>query len=95
MNFESKKKILNKYKPKILVQNSYTKSVLNQSAILKDLKKDILYLGTSSERSKFISKELAREYLKINKKSKLLDYGFIYEKDKFPQDNITWFLIKK
>lgn len=74
LNFESKKKILNKYKPRILVQNSYTKSILNQSTILKHLKKDILYLGTNSERSKFISKELARKYLNINKNEKVISF---------------------
>lgn len=46
-------------------------------------------------KDKLFKRDFAKEYLKINKKSKLLDYGFIYEKDKFPQDNITWFLIKK
>lgn len=26
---------------------------------------------------------------------KLIDYGFVYRKDKHPQDDITWFLLKK
>lgn len=46
-------------------------------------------------KNKLFKRDFAKEYLKINKKSKLLDYGFVYEKDKFPQDNINWFLIKK
>lgn len=25
----------------------------------------------------------------------LLDYGFVYKRDHFPQDNLTWFLLKK
>jgi len=26
---------------------------------------------------------------------KLVDYGFVYHKDKYPVDNINWFLLKK
>lgn len=26
---------------------------------------------------------------------KIIDYGFVYRYDKFPQDDITWFLLKK
>ena len=46
-------------------------------------------------KNKLFKRDFAKEYLQINKKSKLLDYGFVYEKDKFPQDNMNWFLIKK
>ncbi len=46
-------------------------------------------------KNKLFKRDFLKEYLKINRNSKLLDYGFIYEKDKFPQDNINWFLIKK
>ena len=26
---------------------------------------------------------------------RLVDYGFVYHRDKFPQDDITWFLLEK
>ena len=45
--------------------------------------------------NKLFKRDFAKEYLKANRNSKLLDYGFIYDGDKFPQDNLTWFLIKK
>jgi len=31
----------------------------------------------------------------FNNKLKLIDYGFVYHKDKYPQGDITWFLLKK
>ena len=46
-------------------------------------------------KNKLFKRDFAKDYLSINKNSKLVDYGFVYEKDKFPQDNINWFLIKK
>ena len=34
--------------------------------------------------------------MKKYKSLKLLDYGFVYHKDlSFPQDDLTWFLLKK
>ena len=29
------------------------------------------------------------------KKTKLVDYGFVYHRDKYPLDDITWFLLQK
>ena len=33
--------------------------------------------------------------LMVLKKIKLIDYGFVYHQDKYPQDDITWFLLQK
>lgn len=41
-------------------------------------------------------RDFAEEILKIYKKRvKLIDYGFVYHKDKYPQGDITWFLLQK
>ena len=44
---------------------------------------------------KLFKRDFAGELLQKYKKLKLIDYGFIYHKDKYPQDDITWFLLKK
>ena len=36
-----------------------------------------------------------QEFLKENEKFKLIDYGFTYRKDKYPQDDLTWFLFRR
>tara|TARA_B110000977_G_scaffold27125_1_gene34140 strand:+ start:1459 stop:2073 length:615 start_codon:yes stop_codon:yes gene_type:complete len=46
--------------------------------------------------NKLFKRDFAGEFLKKFPKAKLLDYGFSYKGDvAFPQDDITWFLIKK
>ena len=46
--------------------------------------------------NKLFKRDFAGEFLKKFPEAKLLDYGFIYKGDNaFPQDDITWFLIKK
>ena len=40
-------------------------------------------------------RDFAGEFIDKFKKIKLIDYGFVYHKDKFPQDDITWFLLQK
>ena len=44
--------------------------------------------------NKLFKRDFAGEMIKKHK-LKLLDYGFSYRFDKFPQDDITWFLLKK
>lgn len=46
-------------------------------------------------KNKLFKRDFAGEFLKKYKKSKLVDYGFVYHKDKYPQDDLNWFLIKK
>ena len=40
-------------------------------------------------------RDFAGEFISKFKKIKLIDYGFVYHRDKFPQDDITWFLLQK
>lgn len=72
INLNKKKDIINRYKPKVLVQNKYVKSVFDQSVIFKNINKEILYIGTKSKRSKKISKNLAKKYLGLDKNEKII-----------------------
>ena len=72
INLKKKKEIINKFKPKILVQNNYVKTILNQSRIFKELNKEILYIGTNSLRLNNISKEKAKNYLRIDNDEKVI-----------------------
>lgn len=45
-----------------------------------------------TEQNKKFAGELMDRYSDLN----LIDYGFVYSRDTaFPQDDITWFLLKK
>ena len=48
-----------------------------------------------NHKDKLFKRDFAGELLRKYKKLKLIDYGFIYHRDKFPQDDLTWFLLKK
>ena len=53
----------------------------------------IMYRGHSD---KLFKRDFAGDFLEKFPDVKLVDYGFIYKKDPaFPQDDITWFLLKK
>lgn len=53
----------------------------------------ISYRGHSD---RLFKRDFAGEFLDTFKDVKLIDYGFSYRKDPaFPQDDITWFLMKK
>lgn len=52
----------------------------------------IIYKGYSN---KLFKRDFAGEMLKKYKKLNLINYGFVYHKDKHPQDDITWFLLEK
>lgn len=56
----------------------------NPTKVIYRRKKDMLF-----------KRDFAGEFVSIFKKSRIIDYGFFYHKDKYPQDDITWFLIKK
>jgi pseudaminic acid biosynthesis-associated methylase len=43
---------------------------------------------------KLFKSDFAGDLLSSYKKIKLLDYGFVYRYDKYPQDDINWFLLK-
>ncbi len=46
-------------------------------------------------RNVLFKRDFAGEFIKKFKKIKLIDYGFIYHRDKLPQDDVTWFLLQK
>ena len=43
----------------------------------------------------FFKRDFAGEMMKKYSNLKLINYGFSYHKDKYYQDDITWFLLKK
>lgn len=54
---------------------------------------EISYRGHSD---KLFKRDFAGEMLDTFKDLKLVDYGFVYHRDtNFPQDDISWFLLKK
>ena len=47
-------------------------------------------------KNKLFKRDYAGEMLELYPELNLIDYGFVYHKDqKFPQDDITWFLLEK
>jgi spore coat polysaccharide biosynthesis protein SpsF len=52
----------------------------------------IIYRG---KKNKLFKRDFAGEFVSLFKKAKIIKYGFAYHKDKFPQDDLNWFLIKK
>tara|TARA_Y100001970_G_scaffold281511_1_gene392438 strand:+ start:602 stop:1222 length:621 start_codon:yes stop_codon:yes gene_type:complete len=53
----------------------------------------LIYRGFQN---KLFKRDFAGEMLDLYPNLYLLDYGFVYHKDqKFPQDDITWFLLEK
>ncbi len=48
-----------------------------------------------NHKNKLFKRDFAGELMGKYKKIKLINYGFVYHKDKFPQDDLTWFLLKK
>ena len=52
----------------------------------------ISYRGHSN---KLFKRDFAGEMLDIYRDLRLVDYGFAYHKDKFKQDDLNWFLLKK
>jgi pseudaminic acid biosynthesis-associated methylase len=53
----------------------------------------VIYRGN---KNKLCKRDFAGEFMQQYPDTSLLDYGFKYHKDNvFPQDDITWFLIKK
>lgn len=72
LNLLKKKKIINKYKPEVLVQNNYVKKLFDKSSIFKKIKKKVLYIGTNDTRAQLIHKSLARKKLKLNQNEKII-----------------------
>jgi spore coat polysaccharide biosynthesis protein SpsF len=52
----------------------------------------VIYRG---KRNKLFKRDFAGDFTSLFKKTKIIKYGFAYHKDKHPQDDLNWFLIKK
>ena len=47
-------------------------------------------------RGVLFTRDFAGEFMdKFGNNLKLIDYGFVYHRDAFPQDDLTWFLLEK
>jgi pseudaminic acid biosynthesis-associated methylase len=44
---------------------------------------------------KLFKRDFAGELLERHQDLRLIDYGFVYHRDKFSQDDVTWFLMEK
>jgi pseudaminic acid biosynthesis-associated methylase len=53
---------------------------------------EVEYRGHSR---KLFKRDFAGEMLEKFDDLKLLDYGFVYHRDQFPQDDVNWFLMEK
>jgi len=71
----TKKKIIEKYKPKIFVENSFTKKIYDQSIVHEKLRTKIIFLSTNKNRIKFFQKKYARKKLEFGDKEKIILFG--------------------
>jgi pseudaminic acid biosynthesis-associated methylase len=53
---------------------------------------EVLYQGKGSMLWK---RDFAGELLRAYQELRLVDYGFVYHRDPYPQDDLTWFLMEK
>ena len=70
-----KKEIIEKYKPKIFVENTFTKDMYNESEVCKKVKAEAIFLGVNQKRINFYSKKDAREKLKLSQNEKIILFG--------------------
>jgi spore coat polysaccharide biosynthesis protein SpsF len=47
------------------------------------------------KKDKLFKRDFAGEFISTFKNIKIKSYGFVYHKDKYPQDDLNWFLMKK
>ena len=70
-----------------------TKSYLLVAEYYSPLPATVTYRG---HKDQLFKRDFPGEILQKYPEFKLLDYGFTYKRDpNFPQDDITWFLLKK
>jgi pseudaminic acid biosynthesis-associated methylase len=53
---------------------------------------EIEYRG---EKGKLWKRDFVGELCSLYDDLKIMDYGFVYKKDEYPQDNLNWFLLRK
>ena len=74
-SLKEKKRIIETYKPKVLVQNTFVEKIFLQSSIFRNSKTKIVRLDTRLERKKNYSKNEARNILKLDQKENLILFG--------------------
>jgi spore coat polysaccharide biosynthesis protein SpsF len=52
----------------------------------------LIYRG---KKDKLFKRDFAGEFISTFKDIRIKSYGFVYHKDKYPQDDLNWFLMKK
>lgn len=74
-NLIEKARIVKKYKPKVLVQNTYVRKIFEKSSIFKDVEMHIARLDVRKERKFFYTKDNAREILNLKKNENIILFG--------------------
>lgn len=74
-SLKDKKRIIETYKPKVLVQNTFVEKIFLQSSIFRNSKTKIVRLDTRLERKKNYTKNEARNILKLDQKENLILFG--------------------
>ena len=73
--FLKKKKIFEKYKPKILVENTFTQKLYQDSLSCKKLEIKPIFLGTNEKRNEYFEKNEARKNFNFKSDDKIMLYG--------------------
>jgi glycosyltransferase involved in cell wall biosynthesis len=74
-NLTEKKRIVDRFKPKILAQNTYVKKIFQKSSIFNEAEIHIARLDVRKDRKFFYTKDDAREILNLNKKENIILFG--------------------
>ena len=93
--FLEKKYLIQKYKPRVLVENTYTQKLYNQSKIFNNHRVEKVFLGTNLKRQKSISKYEARRILNLNQKDKIMLFGTFNLEAKHKGGNILPSILNK
>jgi len=75
LNLLKKKSFFQYYKPRVFVENTYTKNIYDKSLIFRKNSVEKIFLGTSNLRTKFYKKENARKILNIDNHQKVMLFG--------------------
>ena len=73
--YEKKKVFMEKYKPKIILENKFTRNFYQKSPITKYAKNDFIYLNTRESRKLKINKTDARKEFNFKNNEKILLFG--------------------
>ena len=73
--FKKKKEIFDHFRPKLLLENNFTKKLYDSSPVTQNTKNNYVYLTVRDERKKYFDKNNARSVLNLDTKSKILLFG--------------------